>query len=209
MDAMLSESKLRMIAESRGYPVNHKQFVAYREAGLIPVADPMSKRWPPETVDQLVRIRELGRSVRSLARRVLLLKPEFAFHGLESGTVLRAMEAVIPTIERPMHKLQRVADASRLIEGGDVAQAVVNGDRTRLIDLPPFESWMGLLERSDRDVFTTWLSSVYLVVGIVLDLSQRWGWDLSDIPREELVVLLMIQKLAWRERMLHSSAYAH
>ena len=208
MDVMLSESKLRMIAESRGYPVNHKQFVAYRDVGLIPAADPVSKRWPPETVDQLVRIRELGRTVRSLSRRVLLLRHGFGFQDLPAAAIRRAMIDVIPTIQQPMHKLQRVNVAILLMEGGETAQNAATRPPTRLADLPAYDTWMGVLERADLELVANWLPGCYWHATVAMDVSRRWDRSLDDIPYEEMVIMLMIHKLAWRERTLHSHVYA-
>src|SRR4051794_35966901 len=74
--ASLSASALRQAAEEiTGAGVSHRQFKLYREAGLLGEPDE-DDRWKPAVVGRLVRIHELEKVARPLARRVILVHNE-------------------------------------------------------------------------------------------------------------------------------------
>lgn len=198
---MLSGWGLRQEAEQRGWPVSHGQFTDYRRWGLIP--EPVEGRWPTETVDRLVRIRELGETVRSLARRVILLRSEFFASAapLPADKVRDAFAATIPTIQAPKRKMKRLEEGIAYWGASQVwlskSPRLAKGWR-----VPPVEDWAGILQAIDlsqphvRTAFDQRVGAQYYFAMLLEPYLRGTRYDISTIPFEEQVALLIIRDQA-------------
>lgn len=195
MEQSLSESGLREQAELAGYPVTHEQFASYRQWGLIPEPDPASGRWPHEVVARLIRVREFGQTVRALPRRVILLQREELFRPLPLSVLVKAMVVVGETMRQPARKLKRVDRASRAFARSQLAGSpggrLPHGPR-----LPSTKEWPGLLQSTPSDILESRLPAHCHFAAMLSEFPQLHGVDLSNIPHEELIVLLAVRDFA-------------
>lgn len=190
----LSEWGLRQEAERCGFPVTHKQFKAYLEAGLLP--ESVDGRWPVEVVDRLMRIRDAKKEVRPLARRVILLRKDYSCFPVASPKVKEAMTEMLLSIAAPKRKMKQVDAAIKKwltdqMSGRD--SRIDKGQRP-----PEPDKWKAILEDTAEEVFAERLWYSYHFEGL-LRLEKRRSYDLSNIPFEERIVLLIIRDLAYRQ----------
>lgn len=185
---------MRSLVEQRGTPVTHAQFVRFRKAGLLGETD--HGRYPPITVDRLLVVRRLSEEeprLRSLPRRVLYVRRNAVAFPIEPHDVREAMIAVVPAIQRPMHKLGRV-DAA-LAELGLRLAGVSGTPRGRRRPQPSHPAeWIELLNETRSrpgdaaDRFTAGVDGWYAWSGML--------GPVDSIPPEEQVLLIAILALA-------------
>lgn len=201
----LSESKLRQRAGERGWPVTHKQFSSYREWGLLP--EPDNGRWPVAVADLLIRIRELSDSVRSLPRRVIVLRQDYTRFPIPADRLRQAMLDVVPTMTAPLHKMRRT-HAACVSWGANTAG--IGSDHTALLQVwepPKPEAWVVTLREADLDLFDMRVRAMYYVTAVLSAHAHGSKHDLADILFEEQIILLTVRDLAWtRYRHDHATA---
>jgi len=208
VDVGYSEWGLREAAAEVGYPVNHKQFHAYCEAGLLPTPDEVSRRWSAKDLERLVQIRELGARVRSLPRRVLLLRRNFLDFPVPGEKLRAAMLAVVPIIRSPKRKMSRV---HRAIVWWEQQSTPFPGSPVRpLPQRPPHpDEWELLLRTADFERFAGRIPVIYYAAGTVLPFfTSGTEHALDDIPFEEQLILWVVRELAevraqqrWADRL--------
>src|SRR5438132_1309070 len=113
MSERLSEWKLRQEAEALGVRVTGQQFRRYQEWGLIP--DSVDGGWTAETVGRLVEIRKLGKQIRSLPRRVVFLRRDYARFPVPTAKLRDAMAEIVSQssgFQARKRKMKRIDDAS-------------------------------------------------------------------------------------------------
>lgn len=192
----LNESQLRTVAAARGYPVSGRQLRDFQRWGLMSGPD-AEGRWPADTVDTLVQIRAMGDRVRSLPRRVLLLRCE----GLPvAGEHLRdAMREVAPTIRQPVRTMRRALRAHRLLADPAAAQltegewrAWENGEH-----VPPPAQWPQILSQAAPEgIARRFTDRWFLAVLWMRERTRGTPYDVTDIPLEELLTLLAVREIA-------------
>jgi hypothetical protein len=189
----LNESQLRTAAAANGYPVSGRQLRDFQRWGLIPASDAQGT-WSGETVDTLMQIRVMGDSVRSLPRRVLLLRCE----GLSvPGSHLRdAMAEVAPTIRQPVGKMRRLLRARRLLSE-PVAARLTDAEwrawEEQLGKTPEPRQWPRILSQAapawiERRFTDRWfLSTLWM-----RERCRDTPYDISDIPLDEVLTMLAV-----------------
>lgn len=206
----LNESQLRAHAAAKGFPVSGRQFRDFRHWGLIPSPDTDS-RWPASTVDTLVTIRARGNEIRSLPRRVILLRCDGL--SIPADRLRSAMRDVAPTIRRPVRAMRRVARARRLL--GEPTAARLTEREWRVWEqttwkIPEPSQWPDILDSAteegiDRRVGIRW----YLAALWMRELGRDTPYDLSDIPLEEMLTMMAIQDVSFaREHFSSASSSA-
>lgn len=193
MVEQLTSWALRKRAAERGCQVSGEQFKAFLACGLLPVSS--DERWPVETVERLVRICQLGETVRSLTRRLLLLRREPAFSEVPADKLREAMLDVAPKIETPARKMRRVDVAVRW--WASIGQTIAKASPLPSAWRPPtYKVWQEVLLSADDTAFAERVSWQYYAAGLLRDLTRGTKYDLTDLPVEELVTLLTIRDLA-------------
>ena len=178
-----SENWLREGAGALGYPTTSTQFRDYQEAGLLPEPDEEG-RYPECGLTSLIRIRAHSHSVRSIPRRVVLLRADFLFFPVPTEKLRRAMVAMIPTIEQPVRKLGRVSRVLGPNRRGAGAK------------LPRPDTWAEILVGVADELFEMRSPGWYAMAMAVLpanawpEPSPLWG-----IPTEDQIVLMAILDL--------------
>jgi hypothetical protein len=193
----VNESQLRTAAAAKGYPVSGRQLRDFQRWGLIPASD-AEGTWSGDTVDTLVQIRAMGESVRSLPRRVLLLRCE----GLPiAGDYLRdAMAEVAPTIRQPVGKMRRLLRARRLLSEPAAARLTDAEWRVweeQLGKMPEPGQWPQILSQAapegvERRFTDRWfLSALWMRERV-----RETPYDINDIPLEEVLTMLAVLDIA-------------
>ncbi|MGB3306368.1 MAG: hypothetical protein WBA63_09315 [Thermomicrobiales bacterium] len=157
--------------------------------------------WGPTTVERLIQIRELGKSVDSYARRVILLNGqqvgetndrfEVPTECLRAAMLERALK-----IRPHLRKVKRLESSIRLVfargEGSPMASPLPKGWKP-----PHREEWPKLLARLSTDQFAQVAGWQYYALGLLktfdTDLS---GMPLNEIPDDELLILLTVRQIA-------------
>ncbi len=203
---VLTESRLRTLAEERGYPVSHMQFQQFWKAGLLP--EPQEGRWSEDTVDRLVIVRRLSETVRSLPRRVIRLRDHLNFP-VEPEKLRQAMVDLIPLIGTPATKMRRI-DAACVYWGNFEA---AGGPPLKGMTLPHgwkpprLNQWQEILQEGDAAYFDRRAGMQYYFVQAVLPVYvANTPYNLDDILEEEQVTLLTIRDLAAWKRLREESA---
>ena len=189
----LTEWALRDRAAEAGYPVSGQQFSTYREWGLIP--DPNTdRRWPEEMTGRLIRIRELGESVWSLPRRVVLLKCEGV--PVPADRLREAMWAIVPTIPKPARTMKRIHNASNRL-AAPAASTPSRRQARAAWRPPPAGQWRSVLDQASRDDFE-WRAGMWCYWTHAMRALPLEAESVSDLPLEEVVTLLAIRDIAAR-----------
>jgi hypothetical protein len=193
----MNESQVRKAVAAKGYPVSGRQFRDFRRWGLIPPPD-TEGTWASDTVDTLVQIRAMGESVRSLPRRVLLLRCEgLPIHG---DRLREAMCEVAPTIRRPVNKMRRLLRARRLLiepAAARLTDAEWRAWEEQLGKMPEPGQWPQILREAapagiERRFTDRWFLSTLWVRERVRDTP----YDINDIPLEEVLTMLAVLDIA-------------
>jgi hypothetical protein len=192
----LTSRQLRARAAESGYKLSGARFNDLRRWGLIPAPDAVGC-WSEDIADRLVRIGALGRSVRSMPRRVIILRCEGV--PIPPDKVRDAMCDVIPTITQSVSKMKRAMKARELLAAPDVAQLTVRERRKREREAwrpPPPAKWLNLM----RQGVPEWMERRFGIWCIAAKWStervRNTAHDIANIPIEELVTLFAIQDIA-------------
>lgn len=196
----LTSRQLRARAAESGYMLSGARFNDLRRWGLIPEPD-ADGCWPEDIADRLVRIGVLGRSVRSMPRRVIILRCEGV--PIPPNKVRAAMCDVIPTIAPQGRKMKRAMKARSLLAGPETAKLTVRERRKREREAwkpPDPDQWISVVRSAipggiDRH-FWTWCIAARWARSLS-QMSGDVGKDVSDIPTEELVTLFAIHDIAF------------
>jgi len=195
MSDRLSEYRVReTLNAERGIKMSHEQLIAWRDWGLLE-QDP-DGRWAPETIERAARIHELGRTIDSYARRVILLKGEG--FPVPPQQLQAAMAEVAPKIQPHLRKMKRVERA--LVELSSVSTPTSMKRSVRLPrgwKPPPAAEWRVLLLETDVVHFENLAGLQYYFAGVLKTLVPGSADDtLDQIPHEELLILLTVRQLA-------------
>lgn len=191
----LSAAAVRARAEQGGAPVSWSQWQGYLKAGLL--ISPADGDWPAESVDRLVEIVELGRTVRSLSRRLLLLRRNYIRFPIPAWAVRQAMLALIPKIEQPATKWRRVHQACEWWAWQQTHPSKEERFRPRPLRLSPAR-WSALLSEFEPDWQAPRITSAYFFAGDVLPpVVHGTAYEVADLPFEELVTLVLVRDLAF------------
>lgn len=191
--ATLSEWALRERAAEEGFPVSGEQFHKYRTWGLLPEPD-ADGRWSEDWIARLIRIRELGGSVRQVPRRVILLRCEgFPVPAENLRDAMCAVARTIPTPARSMKQVLRVRRRS----GEPAAPAPSQRQARAAWRPPPPGQWVDILRRASReDIEARAGFWCYFTAAL---RSPPFGDDpIREIPLEEVVTIFAIQDIAAR-----------
>jgi len=149
---------------------------------------------------------EMGAEVRSFPRRILRYRAE-PYVDLPIPILRRAIKELLTAIVTPVQKMKRVHIVRTWVDeslrGEGLATWKVHGklpsDRW---PAPPRKAWAQALEGEPDDFFGTRLGIVYYhAVGLIPWYQQYGHYDITDIPIEEQVALLMVLEMAsWKER---------
>lgn len=189
----LNESQLRRQAGNKGYPVSGRQLRDFQHWGLIPSPD-ADGRWPDDTVDTLVTVRARGNEIRSLPRRVILLRCDGL--PISADHLKDAMRDVAPTIRQPMRKLRRVARARRLL--AEPAAAQLTDQEWRAWEqttgkIPEAAQWPGVLSQATGEgVARRFSDRWYLSALWMRERTRNTRYDVSDLPLEEMLTMLAV-----------------
>lgn len=190
---LVSGWELRQEAERRGVPVSGKQFGHVVRWGLLPERAP--GRWQRGDVERLIEVVSLGKEVRQLHRRVILLRN---LNWPTPPDLLRqAMIDTIPSIAAPQRKTLALYHAIQLRYG------LMTEAQVARLPIPP--SWRPLptSEWQQRFRWPTSEEFEYIAGPVYTDeralrynpLVDRSG-ILAPIPKEELIILLMTRQLS-------------
>lgn len=191
--------QLRARAAGSGYQLSGARFNDLRRWGLIPEPD-ADGCWSEDIADRLVRVGELGRAVRSLPSRVIVLRCEGV--PIPPEKVQEAMCNVIP-ITQPVSKMKRAMKARRLLAGPETAKLTVRERRKRERDAwkpPDPDQWIAVIRNAVPDGidrhFWTWCIAARWARNLS-QMSGAAGNDVSDVPMEELVTLFAVHDIAF------------
>lgn len=198
----LSTWALRVQAGGDDDPVSDAQIVSYQRWGLLRY--PEGGRWSEPDVERLREIRALAAEVRSLPRRALRLYG--GRYPMQPDKLRAAMKAVAPTVEAPVKKLRRVGEANRLRY--DAAEPARSTRRTRpRTRRLPKDQWGTKLDRfSDVDFERLAQYAHSEAVALSLNPAVEEAGILSDLPFEELFLLLTLMQLTAGDLMPGASA---
>jgi hypothetical protein len=189
--------KLRDRAKKLGIAVRYGQFQKYIAKGLLP--DPAKLTWiEEEIVPRFLRIHELDDTARSLDRRVVILFLER--YAVSTAHVQRAMAGMVKTISSPERKMDRVEAAERWF--ADRHGGALDGKGFHLPkgwQPPKSSSWKSLLLRADPQVFEQRLGIAQYHAAQLAMVGKGKPYALTDLPAEEILVLLMVRFCASRE----------
>jgi hypothetical protein len=210
--AGLTEYAVRAGVRSAGASVGHDQLRDFARVGLL---RPEGGRWPADSVQRVLRILDAGETVRSLERRVILLRNEPLFWDIPAEKLRAALIAVAQRIDA--QKLRRV-DRSVAYCLGQQSRPLVRREglapRSQW-KMPPKREWAKILTdpRIDDARFAERCGVQYSYAGAVLPAYVRGSdFDLSKkpaIPFEEQIALLTVRDLAiFHERRAAAEARA-
>jgi hypothetical protein len=191
----LTEYRVReSLKAARGIQVSHEQLFAWRDWGLLE-QDP-DGRWSPETIERAARIHELGRTIDSYARRVILLNGEG--FPVPPRQLQAAMAEVAPKIHPHLRKMKRVERALRELSSVSTPTSLKRSARLpRGWKPPPAAEWGALLLETDLAHFENTVGLQYYFAGVLRTLVPGPAEDsLNQIPHEELLILLTVRQFA-------------
>lgn len=201
MGGRLSGNQVRVRLAQRDEPVkvSNAQLKAWRDWELL--AQDAGGLWEADSVDKIVRIYELGKTLDAIPRRVIVLNAEPLFQ-VPSETLRQAMLAVAPKIRPHLQKMKRIAEAVDAIpsETGGAPR----GTRRKpspANSLPRKEEWEAVLAEATPEEFAARSGLQYYVANLLRELGRGSGTDVSDIPFDELIVLLTVRDLYWRREL--------
>ncbi|MBX7135068.1 MAG: hypothetical protein K1X67_20575 [Fimbriimonadaceae bacterium] len=195
--------------------ISNTQLKAWRDWGLL--TQDADGLWEANSIEKIVRIHEVGKTIDAIPRRVIMLNAENVrvlppvsgeedarersewFFQVPSEALRRAMLEVAPRIRPHLKKMKRIASSVAAIP----SEATDNPRGTRrkqspMDSLPRCEEWEAVLREASAEEFTERSSVQYYVAALLRELGRRGGVDVSDIPFEEQIVLLTIRDLYWR-----------
>ncbi len=191
--------QLRKQAETLGVSLSYELINDYIALGLLP--DPDVTPWTEETVvPRLLRVHELGKTLRSRPRRVVLLYLERFPVSPEKLRV--AMVDALPSIERPARTMARIQSAVRWFgEHFSSGRAFRGGQELPAGWKPPRPSeWAEVLQTTDRDFFEHRVGIQQYLMSLLAELGKNTPHNLGDVPPDHRLVLLLIRDLAgWRD----------
>jgi hypothetical protein len=156
----------------------------YERWGLLPAE--RDGRWPPETVDRLVRIRDEAAVARLLPRRVVRLRNDYREFPVPAACLREAFVEMAPTIPRPVRKMARIDEALRAF----AARSQGRAPSRRRAPLPAPADWVYLFEELPLAHWESRPTGWYFFAGRVLpDAVRDSTADLDGMPLEERVVL--------------------
>ena len=163
-------------------------------------------RFDVTDVPPIRKLYEMGAEVRSFPRRILRYRAE-PYVDLPVPTLRRAICELLPAILTPGQKMKRVHIVRTWVDeslrGEGLAKWDVHGKLPRdRWPAPPRKAWKLALEGVPESFFGTRLGIVYYHTTGLIPWYQQYGhYDITDIPLEEQVTLLMIAEMAsWQER---------
>jgi hypothetical protein len=193
--------------------VSHAQLLKWRDWGLLE-REP-GGRWAPNTVAKVVRIHELGKTVDSLARRVVRLHAESFrvvpappgredqgaasedFFRVPAAQLRRAMAEVAGRIQPHKKKAKRIEAAIAAFHRRSSPSPLDRGSSLpRGWHPPPHEEWAGILEAAPLDVFANRAGTQYYFAGLLRAFLKDRPEALDDVPFEEQIVLLTVRDLS-------------
>lgn len=212
MGEWLTEYEVREELAHHDEPIriSHDQLVKWRTWGLLEQRS--DQRWAPNTVDKVVRIHELGKSVDSYARRVIILyaesfrlvppdeehrgKTSKEFFRIPPESLRRAMVDVAPKIRPHLKKMKAVEAAITTFFRRSLPDPYGRGPKLpRGWRPPPHEEWVPVLEATPLEVFTHRASIQYYFAALLQTSLEKEPAALAWIPFEERVVLLTVRDL--------------
>jgi hypothetical protein len=125
--------------------------------------------------------------VRSLPRRVVLLRADATRFSVPTEKLRDAMLALVPAVQRPAQKLALVARAG-----------VSPGVRALRRELPAAPTWATLLREAPADLIDQWAPGWYAMVQLVPAFHAPAVNPLAKVPLEEQVLLFAILDLSRR-----------
>jgi hypothetical protein len=195
----LTSRQLRARAAESGYKLSGARFNDLREWGLIPEPG-VDGCWSEDIADRLVRIGALGRSIRSMPRRVILLRKEGV--PVPPAKIQEAMCNVIPTISQPVSKMKRSMKARKLLGGPETEKLTVRERRKRERDAwkpPDPDQWIPVVRSASLDDIDRHFGICLMAAAYsrsLLEMYRDVSEHISDIPMEELITLFMVQNVA-------------
>ncbi len=213
MGEWLTEYEVREALAQHDEPIHisHDQLVKWRTWGLLEQRS--DRRWAPNTVDKVVRIHGLGKSVDSYARRVVVLYAESfrvvpargenqaqtseEFFRIPPESLRRAMVDVAPKIRPHLKKMKAVEAAITTFFQRSLPDPYGRGPKLpRGWRPPPHEEWVPILRTIPLEVFTHRASIQYYFAALLQTSLEKEPATLAWIPFEERVVLLTVRDLA-------------
>ncbi len=213
MGEWLTEYEVRDALAQHDEPIHisHDQLVKWRTWGLLEQRP--DRRWAPNTVDKVARIHELGKSVDSYARRVIVLYAESfrvvpprgenrtesseEFFRIPLESLRRAMVDVAPKIRPHLKKMKAVEAAIGAVFRRSLPDPYGRGSKLpRGWRPPPHEKWVPILEETPTEIFASRASIQYYFAALLETSLQGEPEGLTWIPFEERVVLLTVRDLA-------------
>lgn len=198
----LTARQLRDAAGREGYPVSGRQLTDFREAGLLPEPDE-DGRWPAAAVEVLVRVRQLGKvpGLRPLSRRAIRLWMEG--QPISPEHLKQAVLDVARTLTSPERKMVRVRRAWRWL--GDLEYRSLSPRSRKRIDpaealLPKHDQWRAILEQTEPMEIAERIGRLAYLAGAMKPREVEPVEYVADVPVEEIVVLMLIQELAFTAR---------
>lgn len=183
------ELRVRSLAEERsGFSTSHTQFHRFVKSGLL--EEGRDGLYPPENIDHLIEAHQLGKEVRSIARRVVRARKH---RKIAAGKVRTAIIDVISEMKRPQRNLRKMAMAVKQVTGQDD----VIFERTRKLRK---DRWKRLVDDVGPDELDDALDRVYYFL-VMMNANPTLTAPslLEDVPLEERLILLLVLDLAGRE----------
>lgn len=197
--------------------VSDGQLKDWRDWGLL-VQD-ADGLWDANTVEKVVRIHELGKTLDAYPRRVIFLNAETfrvlppipgreadgdqsePFFHIPPECLRRAMSDVAPRIRPHLSSMKRVDAAVMAIPLASREPDSIKPRQQKSGKLPPREEWVSILESASADEFATRVGFQYYVAALLRQFGKDADHDLSDIPFDYQIVLLTIRDLEARRRL--------
>lgn len=206
--AEFTRYQLRKRADALGIEVRYGQFETYIAKGLLP--DPGTESWiEEEIVPRFLRIHELEERARSLDRRVVILYLER--YPVSAEKLRDAMIGMLPSIDRPVRKMQQIMAAGRWFAAAPGQGASVGQGEPLPSDWKPAKrsEWVEILRDADLDVFAQRLGIAQYYASLLAYFGKGMPHALEDLDPEEKLVLLMIDYLAaWRRQRQQAMDHA-
>jgi hypothetical protein len=193
VDERLSGWELRLRAEEEtGRSVSGEQLADFVAWGLLPESP--AGGWVPTDVERLVQIWELGKCVRPLHRRVVLLRD--VHWPTPPGKLREAMVATIPSITAPARKMRNLYRALHIVSGEMTPSRAGELRVPPEWRLPPLREWQALFDWPNDHELELLAGPVYSQAKAAeLHPGVQASGLLTEVPFEELVILLMTRQL--------------
>lgn len=192
----LTGRQLRAKVAESGYQVSGRRMKDLTQWGLLPPPDE-DGRWSNDVVKRLVRVGEMGKTVRSYPRRSILLRCEG--QDVPPEVIVEAMCVIVPTITRPVQKMKQASQARAMLSGPDAEPLTVRERNRRKCEAwapPPPEKWVPVLEKA----IPAGVDARFWVWCIAAQWAREYArdtiHDITEVPLEELVTLFAIEDIA-------------